>query len=75
MKKHRGKWFQKAMAVFLAAVLVTRSQVYKTDDDVFKYYQFYVAETQKEFDEFYRSIKKLSLYDTGVVAKRVSRRF
>lgn len=50
-------------------IAVFRSQVYKTDDDVFKYYQFYEAETQKEFDDFYRSIKKLSLYDTGVEAQ------
>lgn len=46
-----------------------RSQVYNVEDDVFKYYQFYEADTQEEFEEFYDNIKALSLYDTGVEAK------
>lgn len=50
-------------------VAVFRSQVYNADDDVFKYYQFYEADTQEEFKDFYRNIKKLSLYDTGVKAE------
>lgn len=50
------------MAVFL-------SQVYESDEDVFKYYQFYEAETQEEFDTFYENVKKLSFYDTGVEAE------
>lgn len=50
-------------------IAVFRSQVYRVDDDVFKYYQFYEAETEKEFDDFYSNIKKLSLYDTGVRAE------
>lgn len=50
-------------------VAVFRSQVYNTDDDVFKYYQFYEADTQEEFEDFYGNIKELSLYDTGVEAK------
>ena len=48
---------------------VFRSQVYNADDDVFKYYQFYEADTQEEFEDFYGNIKALSLYDTGVEAK------
>ena len=48
---------------------VFRSQVYNADDDVFKYYQFYEADTQEEFEDFYGNIKELSLYDTGVEAK------
>lgn len=48
---------------------VFRSQVYNSDDDVFRYYQFYEAQTQEEFDEFYENIKELSLYDTGVTAE------
>lgn len=48
---------------------VFRSQVYNADDDVFKYYQFYEAHTQEEFEYFYGNIKELSLYDTGVEAK------
>lgn len=50
-------------------IAVFRSQVYNTDDDVFKYYQFYEADTQEEFDRFYENIKALSLYDTGVEAQ------
>lgn len=50
-------------------VAVFLSQVYNSDDDVFKYYQFYQADTQEEFDYFYENIKKLSLYDTGVSAE------
>ena len=48
---------------------VFRSQVYNADDDVFKYYQFYEADTQEEFEDFYGNIKALSLYDTGVEAE------
>lgn len=48
---------------------VFRSQVYNADDDVFKYYQFYEADTQEEFEDFYNNIKELSLYDTGVEAE------
>lgn len=50
-------------------IAVFRSQVYNADDEVFKYYQFYEADTQEEFEEFYSHIKELSLYDTGVEAK------
>ena len=50
-------------------VAVFRSQVYHEDDEVFKYYQFYEAHTQEEFEDFYGNIKALSLYDTGVEAK------
>lgn len=50
------------LAVFL-------SQVYNVEDDVFKYYKFYQADTQEEFDDFYENIKALSLYDTGVEAE------
>jgi len=49
-------------------IAVFRSQVYASDDDVFKYYQFYEADTEEEFNDFYRNIKELSLYDTGVEA-------
>lgn len=44
------------------------SQVYDEEDDVFKYYRFYEADTREEFDNFYDNIKALSLYDTGVEA-------
>lgn len=48
---------------------VFRSQVYKKTDQVFKFYQFFQADTQEEFDDFYNNIKELSLYDTGVTAE------
>ncbi len=50
-------------------VAVFQSQVYRKGDDVFKYYQFYQADTKEEFDDFYENIKALSLYDTGVEAE------
>ncbi len=50
-------------------VAVFRSQVYNEEDEVFKYYQFYEADTQEAFDDFYNNIKELSLYDTGVEAQ------
>ncbi|MBQ7925980.1 MAG: class B sortase [Lachnospiraceae bacterium] len=49
-------------------IAVFRSQVYKKTDTVFKFYKFFQADTQEEFDDFYNNIKKLSLYDTGVTA-------
>lgn len=50
-------------------IAVFRSQVYKKSDDVFKFYKFFKANTEEEFDDFYDNIKDLSLYDTGVTAK------
>ncbi len=50
-------------------VAVFLSKVYNENEDVFKYYQFYSAETEEEFDYFYTNIKELSLYDTGVTAE------
>lgn len=50
-------------------IAVFRSKVYTTEDKVFKYYQFFEAENQKEFDDFYNNIKKLSIFDTGVTAQ------
>lgn len=50
-------------------VAVFRSQVYKKTDQVFKFYKFFQADTETEFDDFYTNIKKLSLYDTGVTAE------
>lgn len=47
---------------------VFRSQVYKKTDTQFKFYKFFQADTQEEFDDFYNNIKELSLYDTGVTA-------
>lgn len=49
-------------------IAVFRSQVYKKTDEVFKFYKFFQADTQEEFDDFYQNIKALSLYETGVTA-------
>lgn len=49
----------------IAAVFL--SKIYKkSETDVFKFYQFYDAQTEAEFDEFVRSVKELELYETGV---------
>ena len=45
------------------------SQVFNKEDKVFKYYQFFQADTSEEFDNWYENIKKLSLYDTAVTAE------
>ncbi|MCR5421257.1 MAG: class B sortase, partial [Lachnospiraceae bacterium] len=51
-------------------VSVFLSQVYKaTQTDVFKYYKFFEAANEEEFNDFYKNIKKLQLYDTGVTAE------
>ena len=50
-------------------IAVFRSQVYKKSDDVFKFYKFFQADTEEEFDDFYENIKELSIYDTGVTAE------
>lgn len=50
-------------------ISVFRSQVYKKKDTVFKYYKFFQANTQEEFEDFYQNIKNLSQYDTGVTAE------
>ena len=44
------------------------SQVYKKSDNVFKYYKFFQANNEEEFNDFYDNIKSLSMYDTGVTA-------
>ncbi len=49
-------------------IAVFRSQVYKKSDKVFKFYNFFQADTEEEFLDFYNNIKALSLYDTGVSA-------
>ena len=50
-------------------ISVFRSQVYKKSDKVFKYYQFFQADTEEEFHTWYLNIKEMALYDTGVTAQ------
>jgi len=47
-------------------VSVFLSRIYNKDDDVFKFYKFYDAGTEEEFDEFIDNIKELELYKTGI---------
>lgn len=48
---------------------VFRSQVYKKTDEVFKFYQFFQADTEEEFADFYDNVMALAEYDTGVTAE------
>lgn len=50
-------------------ISVFYTQVYYPTDNVFKYYKFFQADTQEEFDYWYDNIKAMSLYDTGVTAE------
>lgn len=47
---------------------VFRSRIYNEDEIVFKYYQFFDAESEKEFNSYMQEMAALSLYDTGVTA-------
>lgn len=42
------------------------SKIYNQDEDVFKFYKFYDAKTEEEFNEFVKNIKEKELYETGV---------
>ena len=50
-------------------ISVFYSQVFYENDDVFKYYKFFQADSQEEFDNWYNNIKEMSLYDTEVTAE------
>lgn len=47
---------------------VFRSRIYNEDEVIFKYYQFFDAASEKEFDSNMQEMAALSLYDTGVTA-------
>lgn len=47
---------------------VFQARVLEEDESGFRYYDFYEADSQEEFEEFYEAVKDLSLYDTGVTA-------
>ena len=52
-------------------ISVFRSEVYSEDadnEDKFKYYQFYNADTKEEFDHFYENIKSISSYPSELTA-------
>lgn len=51
-------------------IAVFRSRVYyKTEKDVFRYYFFINAETEKEYNEFVENAKKASLYEIDATAQ------
>ena len=50
-------------------ISVFRSQVFNKSDEVFKFYKFFEATTQEEFDYWYSNIKEISVFDTGVTAE------
>lgn len=56
-----GKREYQVMAVF-------RTQISDKDDGEFRYYQFYKAGTEEEFQEFYEYVMGISIYKTGVTA-------
>lgn len=45
------------------------SQVYKDNQDVFKYYNWPGHLTEKQYKNYVKNVKKLSQYDTGVTPK------
>lgn len=47
---------------------VFRSRIYNEDEIVFKYYKFFDAASEKEFQSNMQEMAALSLYDTGVTA-------
>lgn len=45
------------------------SKIYRVGDNVFKYYKFFDAVNEAEFNDYVTNIKKMSLYDTGITPK------
>ncbi len=79
LDKYRDQSYEKSHSIIKFSSLyedreyqicaVFLSQVYKKgQNDVFKYYQFFNAENEDQFNDFYDNIKKMSMYDTGVTA-------
>lgn len=50
-------------------IAVFRSEIFRQDEDVFKYYHFFNAETKEEFDEYVENCKALERYATGITAE------
>ena len=50
-------------------IAVFRSEIFRQDDDVFKYYHFFNAESKEEFDDYVENCKALERYDTGITAE------
>jgi len=50
-------------------IAVFRSKVFYKTDVTFKYYKFFNATTQEEFDDFYNNIMAISVYETDLTAE------
>lgn len=50
-------------------IAVFRSKVFYKTDVAFKYYKFFNASTQEEFDDFYDNIMAMSTYETELTAE------
>lgn len=50
-------------------IYVFRSHVYEETEIAFKYYQFYDAYSEIEFNSYMNEMAEMSLYDTGVTAE------
>lgn len=49
-------------------ISVFLSQVYRQNQDVFKYYRYADIRTEEEFNHYLENVQALSLYDTGATA-------
>lgn len=49
-------------------IAVFLSQIYSPSDDVFKYYQWGLIDTEEEFDAYVQNAQALAVYDTGQTA-------
>ena len=47
---------------------VFKSKVFYVDEICFKYYKFFEADTEEEFNDFYDNVMAMSMYDSGVTA-------
>lgn len=50
-------------------ISVFLSQVYRKNEEVFKYYKYVDITSEEEFTEYVDEVKKLALYDTGKTAE------
>lgn len=49
-------------------LVISAFETHLYHDRSYPYYQFYQADTEEEFYDFYKNVKKMSFYDTGVTA-------
>jgi len=60
---------QKKSVEIVKTELVCHLTDWKTEDQVFKYYYFFNAYDEAQFDDWYENIMSLAEYDTGVTAE------